>query len=243
MSSSQNCRGRPDRRRRSARRGSGACRARAARRPPARAAARAPAAARPGRASRCGSRPKRSTSSSIRAASSRGQVIEAGVQDRGSAGRSARRRARTPATCSRGACGPPGRRRRRAAEERRLALGGGQQAGQHLHRRGLAAAVGAEEAEDLAALDREAHAFTAVKVPKRWSGPWPRWPAPPPGSTRGGIIRPRAPPRFSSGKSAMKRLFQVLGAGPLHQLRGRAGGQHAAGVHGDDPVEPLASSM
>ena len=85
------------------------------------------------------------------------QVIEAGVRGPGSGGPSARRRARRPASCSRGClrtsrlAGVDG-----AAEERRRPLGGGQQAGQHLHRRGLAAAVGAEEAEDLAALDREA---------------------------------------------------------------------------------------
>ena len=35
-------------------------------------------------------------------------------------------------------------------------VGGRQQAAQHLHRRRLAAAVGAEEAEDLTALDPEA---------------------------------------------------------------------------------------
>ena len=44
------------------------------------------------------------------------------------------------------------------AEELGLAFGGGQEASQHLHRGGLAAAVGAEEAEDLAAADGEAHA-------------------------------------------------------------------------------------
>ena len=42
-----------------------------------------------------------------------------------------------------------------AAEERRGPFGGRQEPGQHLHGRGLAAAVGAEEAEDLAALDRQ----------------------------------------------------------------------------------------
>ncbi len=42
-----------------------------------------------------------------------------------------------------------------AAEERCGPLGGRQEPGQHLHRRGLAAAVRAEKAEDLAALDRQ----------------------------------------------------------------------------------------
>ena len=45
------------------------------------------------------------------------------------------------------------------AEELRLAFGGGKQAGEHLHRGGLAAAIRAEEAEDLAAADGEAHAI------------------------------------------------------------------------------------
>ena len=44
----------------------------------------------------------------------------------------------------------------RSAEQLGLAFAGGQQAGQHLHGRGLAGAVRAEEAEDLAALDAEA---------------------------------------------------------------------------------------
>ena len=43
----------------------------------------------------------------------------------------------------------------RLAEEQRRALGRRQQAGQHLHGGGLAAAVGAEKSEDLAALDAE----------------------------------------------------------------------------------------
>ena len=43
------------------------------------------------------------------------------------------------------------------AEQLRLPLGRGQEAGQHLHGRRLAATVGAQEAEDLAALDREIH--------------------------------------------------------------------------------------
>ena len=40
----------------------------------------------------------------------------------------------------------------------------GKQAGQHLHRRRLAAAVRAEKAEDLAALDGEAHAIDGGEI-------------------------------------------------------------------------------
>ena len=70
----------------------------------------------------------------------------------------------------------------------RLARGRRQQAGQHLHRRGLAAAVRAEEAEDLAALDREADAVdggevaeAAGQVARR------RWPARRRRGARGGM--------------------------------------------------------
>ena len=52
----------------------------------------------------------------------------------------------------------------RLAEQQRLALARRQQAGQHFHGRGLAAAVRAEEAEDLAALDGEAHAIDRGEV-------------------------------------------------------------------------------
>src|ERR1019366_5457530 len=43
------------------------------------------------------------------------------------------------------------------SEQQRLALGGRQQACQHFHGGGLAAAVRTEEAEDLAPLDHEVH--------------------------------------------------------------------------------------
>ena len=52
----------------------------------------------------------------------------------------------------------------RLAEQQRLAFARRQQAGQHLHRRGLAAAVRADEAEDLAALDGEAHAVDGGEI-------------------------------------------------------------------------------
>ena len=52
----------------------------------------------------------------------------------------------------------------RLAEQQRLAFARRQQAGQHFHRRGLAAAVRAEKAEDLAALDGEADAVDRGEV-------------------------------------------------------------------------------
>ena len=68
---------------------------------------------------------------------------------------SVRHRGRKPATCSRHCGASACRRHPSAAEQLRPALGGRQQPGQHFHGGGLAAAVGAEEAEDLAAPDAE----------------------------------------------------------------------------------------
>ena len=64
----------------------------------------------------------------------------------------------------------------RLAEQLRRAFGGGQQPGQHFHGRGLAAAVRAEKAEDLAARDAEAHMIDGDEVAEpRGSAPPPRW--------------------------------------------------------------------
>ena len=52
----------------------------------------------------------------------------------------------------------------RLSEQQRLAFARRQQAGQHLHGRGLAAAIRADEAEDLAPLDREAHPVDGGEV-------------------------------------------------------------------------------
>ena len=52
----------------------------------------------------------------------------------------------------------------RLAEQQRLAFARRQQAGQHLHGRGLAAAVRADEAEDLAAFDGEAHPIDGGEI-------------------------------------------------------------------------------
>ena len=98
----------------------------------------------------------------------------------------------------------------RLAEQQRLALGRRQQAGQHLHRRGLAAAVRAEEAEDLAALDREADvvdggevaeaAGEVVRLDRRLAVDDAR---------AAGCRSARWPARFASGSSAMKASSSV----------------------------------
>ena len=92
----------------------------------------------------------------------------------------------------------------RLAQQPGLPLGGRQQAAQHLHRRRLAAAVGAEEAEDLPPLDPEADVIDRDEI------------AEPLGQAvrlddhllvarrRGGITTSRCPLRFSSGSRATK---------------------------------------
>jgi hypothetical protein len=45
------------------------------------------------------------------------------------------------------------------------ALGGGQEAGDHLHRRRLAGAVGTQEAEDFAGADGETHLVDGQQIP------------------------------------------------------------------------------
>ena len=109
----------------------------------------------------------------------------------------------------------------RLAEQLRLAFRSGQQAGQHLHRRRLAAAVGAEEAEDLAALDREIHLVHRHEVAepaRQVPGVDGRLAAVGLDARRNGQLRCR----FAAlllGQQGDEGLFQVLGAGPLLELR------------------------
>jgi hypothetical protein len=126
-----------------------------------------------------------------------------------------------------------------AAEQQRLARGRRQQAGQHLHGRGLAASVRAEKPKDLTALDGEAHPVHGGEVAEAAgevvrhdhrrlikdtarrdldrlvSGPLPRW------------------------QQRDERFLHRGGAGHLLQLRRRSGRQHLPGVHRHQPVEPL----
>ena len=207
----RSCRGRPDRRPRSARRGSGSA-ARAAPRPPARAAGAAPSAE--PRPARRGARssPNRSTSSSMRACGLvRRQVIEARVQDQVLAdGQLAveRERLRHVAEVL---AHLHAARLDRAAEQRRRPLRGRQQPGQHLHGRRLAAAVGAEEAEDLAALDRQRDVVDGGEGRRSaGSGRGPRSRSPPCRRRAAGSSPPCGRARFSSGSSAMKHCSRSV---------------------------------
>ena len=125
----------------------------------------------------------------------------------------------------------------RLAEQPGLPLGGRQQAAQHLHRRRLAAAVGAEEAEDLAPLDPEADVIDRDEV------------AEPLGQAvrlddhlllarrRGGIDQLLVAVALLLRQQGDEGRVQVPGPGAREQLRRRAGGEHVAGVHRHQPVE------
>ena len=127
----------------------------------------------------------------------------------------------------------------RATEKKRHPFRGRQQAREHLHRRALAAAVRAEKAEDLAGLDAEAHVID-----------------------RGELAEPLGQPlRLDGGRTAgcpARRDDDCLMAGAFglrqkidecvverrciaecHQFRRRAAGDHPAGVHRGEPIEPL----
>ena len=125
------------------------------------------------------------------------------------------------------------------AEEHRLSFGRGQEAGQHLHGRRLAAAVGAEEAEDLAALDREVH-----RVDGRELSEPAREVLGHDGRLGVGLDARRdgqTPPRaaFLLGQQGHEGLFQVLGSRPLLELFRGARGQNPPGIHRDQPVEAI----
>ena len=101
-----------------------------------------------------------------------------------------------------------------AAEKFGASLGGWEQAGQHLHRRGLAAAVGAEEAEDLAALDPEADVIDGGEIAE--------------------------PARQTFGEDGRRAAGRPSGAGAVRGVCGRSVLVHdAAGVDGDEAFEAL----
>ncbi len=120
-----------------------------------------------------------------------------------------------------------------------LPFRGRQQPGEHLHGRGLAAAVGADKAEDLAAVDTEAH---VVDRGKRTEAPCQI------ARLDGGAVRARDARRHDQAavvaallprEQRDKRLFQRLRTGARPDLVGPAHGEHSSRVHRDQPVEPL----
>ena len=115
-----------------------------------------------------------------------------------------------------------------------------QQAGKHLHRRGLAAPVGAEEAEDFTAPDAEGHAVDGNEVAKAHGQPL---------GFDGDIVRAVLRQRrndnrlvsalFLFREQADECLFQVRAACSCQQFLRRTGGEDLAVVDGGEPVEAL----
>ncbi len=126
----------------------------------------------------------------------------------------------------------------RAAEQRRRALRRRQQAGEHLHGGRLAAAVGAEEAEDLAALDRQGDVVDRHEVPEAAGQALGV-----DGDFGAGLARRDGELGVAAAlflrQQRDEALLQVVRAGALHQFGRRAGGQHLAVVLGNDPVPLL----
>ena len=124
------------------------------------------------------------------------------------------------------------------AEQPRPAIACGQKTGQNLHRRGLAAAVGAQEAEDFSAPDAEAdvvHSGEIAEADRDMLGL--------DGDVSigfGGAFRDNdlvvIPPRFRRQKRDEGGV-EIGGTRLVQKLVRRAGGEHVAVVHGHEPVE------
>ena len=123
----------------------------------------------------------------------------------------------------------------RPSQQERLARCRRQQTGQHLHGGGLAAAVGAEEAEDLAALDGEADVVDGGEVAEAARQVARH------DDRRVIVRRARRNPEFvrrlrGDGQQRHEHALDRGRAGSRLQFCGRAGGQNPPAVHGDQPV-------
>ena len=121
------------------------------------------------------------------------------------------------------------------AEQLGRAFGRRQKAGQHLHGGGLAAAVRAEKAEDLALLDFEAHVIDRDELVEPLGEPDGfdrRRPALM--LQRRNLHRLMALPLFL-GQERDERRFEVFGADAALDLGRRARRDHVAAVHGREP--------
>ena len=125
------------------------------------------------------------------------------------------------------------------AKQPRLSLGGGQQAAQHFHRGGLAAAIGAKEAEDLAPAYAKRHMIHRGEIAKAHGQPL---------RFDGDIavvgLQRRDNHRFITlrfigRQQTDKRFVQVGAAGARQQFRGGACRQHLAIVHRHQPIKAL----
>ena len=120
-------------------------------------------------------------------------------------------------------------------EQHGLALGRRQKAGQHLHGRGLAAAVRAEKAEDLALLDAKTYVIDRDELIETLGEPI--------GFDRrrpGLLLARRNLNRLVAlalllGQKRDERRLEVFHAGALLDLGRRARRDHVAAVHGREP--------
>jgi hypothetical protein len=123
-------------------------------------------------------------------------------------------------------------------EQQRLALGGRQQTGEHLHRGRLAAAVRAEESEDLAALDAEAHVVDGDEVAEALGEPFRL------DDRLRQAGKARRDDQFLVAALLLRQernegFFEGLRLGPRLDLRRGARAEDPPGVHGDQPVEGI----
>ncbi len=125
------------------------------------------------------------------------------------------------------------------SEQERLAFARRQQARQHFHGRGLAAAVRADEAENLAAFDGEAHAVDRREIAEA-AGEIARGDD---GRVAEDATRrypqPLVAAAFLLGKQRDEPLLERRRAGSRLDLGRGSGRQHLARAHRRQPVEPL----
>ena len=125
-------------------------------------------------------------------------------------------------------------------EQPRASVAGGQQTGQHLHRRGLAAAIGAEESKDLAPPDLELHVVHRDEIAEahrqvfRFDG------------DRGVFVHGQRRDHYGLvatllflGQQPDERAFEIGGARAGQQFCRRPGIEDLATVHRHQPVEAL----
>ena len=125
-------------------------------------------------------------------------------------------------------------------EQQRLAFTGRLQTGEHLHGRRFATAIGAEKAENLAALDAKIHVIDSDEIPETT------------GQAMGfnghccGVFgfawrnhQRLVTAAFFFREQGDERLLQIFTVRTLQQFSRRSGVQHLARVHCDQPVKAL----
>ena len=125
------------------------------------------------------------------------------------------------------------------AEQQRFALAGRQEPGQHFHRRRLAAAVRSDKAKDLTALDRETDPVDRSEIAEPAGEAARR-------DDRLGVhdatrryLQSRVAGALSLRQQGDEGILDRTRPGRLLEFGRRPGCHDRAGVHRDEPVEPL----